>query len=204
MQKSLEILKHIHELYNGDVTDEAMLMFAEKNQEKVNAWQEAFQNYALEDVLQMVDRYWTQKNNRTAPRVAQLLAMLNADKDVHRVSSGTQAKKEEKADWHTFWNIDPALGYYMRDCANKPSNEVHALLFYRRALQDIIIEKVDTLPFGAEKSYGDKIALIRINGWDGDISERADNLAALAVGRPRAEQVDGFKQAGFLASHWRA
>ena len=92
----------------------------------------------------------------------------------------------------------------MRDCANKPSNEVHALLFYRRALQDIIIEKVDTLPFGAEKSYGDKIALIRINGWDGDISERADNLAALAVGRPRAEQVDGFKQAGFLASHWRA
>lgn len=206
MQKSLEILKHIHELYNGDVTDEAMLMFAEKNQEKVNAWQEAFRNYALEDVLQMVDRYWMQKNNRTAPRVAQLLAMLNADKDIHRISSGVETSNisDDPRDYHTFWRIDPALAYYLRDCETRQSDQVRCLIFYRRALSDILVENVETLPNADKMSYSEKIEIMRRNGWDGDLSERAEYLANLALNRPRAEQVDGFKQAGFLASHWRA
>jgi len=179
MQKSLEILKHIHELYTGDVTDEAMQRFAEKNSEKVAAWQEAFANYELEDVLRIVDEYWTHKSNKTAPRVAQLLAMLNADKDVKRVFNHTEPEqpKEIRADYRTFWLTDPALAYYLRDVEAKPSEEVHALLFYRHALNDIITEYVDTLPNTAHMNFGVKVELVRRNGWDSELTERVEQYA---------------------------
>ena len=179
MQKSLEILKHIHELYTGDVTDEAMQHFAEKNSEKVNAWQEAFENFDLADVLRMVDEFWTHKSNRTAPRVAQILAMLNADKDVRKVyeKPAEEEPKEIRADSHAFWETDPALAYYLRDVETKPSKEVHALLFYRWALNDIIVEMVDTLPRADKMSFGQKVAIVRRNGWDADITERVERHA---------------------------
>lgn len=177
MEKGLEILKHINELYKGDVSDEEMLRFAEKNSEIVNSWQEAFQNYELEDVLRIVDEYWTHKSNKTAPRVAQLLAMLNSDKDVKRVYSHVEEPIETKADSHTFWNTDPAMAYYLRDVETKPSEEVHALLFYRGALNDIITEMVDTLPNADKMSFGQKVAIVRRNRWDEDITDRVEQYA---------------------------
>lgn len=177
MEKGLEILKHINELYKGDVSDEEMLRFAEKNSEIVNSWQEAFQNYELEDVLRIVDEYWTHKSNKTAPRVAQLLAMLNSDKDVKRVYSHAEEPIETKTDSHIFWNTDPALGYYLRDAETKPSEEVHALLFYRWALNDIIAEMVDTLPNADKMNFGQKVAIVRRNYWDADITDRVEQYA---------------------------
>lgn len=177
MEKGLEILKHINELYKGDVSDEEMLRFAEKNSEIVNSWQEAFQNYELEDVLRIVDEYWTHKSNKTAPRVAQLLAMLNSDKDVKRVYSHVEEPIEIKTDSSTFWDTDPAMAYYLRDVETKPSEEVHALLFYRWALNDIIAEMVNTLPNADKMSFSQKVAIVRRNGWDSDITDRVEQYA---------------------------
>ena len=86
MEKELEILKHINELYVGDTTDEEIIRFAEKNTEKVAAWKAAFAKYDLADVLQVVDEYWNFKNNKTSPRVAQILAILNSKKEVEKDS----------------------------------------------------------------------------------------------------------------------
>ena len=201
MEKGLEILKHINELYKGDVSDEEMLRFAEKNSEIVNSWQEAFQNYELEDVLRIVDEYWTHKSNKTAPRVAQLLAMLNSDKDVKRVYSHVEEPIEIKTDSSTFWDTDPAMAYYLRDVETKPSEEVHALLFYRWALNDIIAEMVNTLPYGKTMSYTKKIDLIRRNGWDSDITERVEHYALQNDG---ARYTSVKSTANTIASHWRA
>lgn len=198
MEKGLEILKHINELYKGDVSDEEMLRFAEKNSEIVNSWQEAFQNYELEDVLRIVDEYWTHKSNKTAPRVAQLLAMLNSDKDVKRVYSHAEEPIETKADSHTFWESDPALSYYLRDVETKPSEEVHALLFYRWALNDIITEMVDTLPNADKMSFGQKVAIVRRNWWDSDITDRVEQYAREGKSTGTVEEM-----AKGLADLWR-
>lgn len=198
MEKGLEILKHINELYKGDVSDEEMLRFAEKNSEIVNSWQEAFQNYELEDVLRIVDEYWTHKSNKTAPRVAQLLAMLNSDKDVKRVYSHVEEPIEIKADSHTFWESDPALSYYLRDVETKPSEEVHALLFYRWALNDIITEMVDTLPNADKMNFGQKVAIVRRNGWDADITDRVEQYAREGKSTGTVEEM-----AKGLADLWR-
>lgn len=199
MEKGLEILKHINELYKGDVSDEEMLRFAEKNSEIVNSWQEAFQNYELEDVLRIVDEYWTHKSNKTAPRVAQLLAMLNSDKDVKRVYPHVEEPIEIKTDSSTFWNTDPAMAYYLRDVETKPSEEVHALLFYRWALNDIIAEMVDTLPNADKMNFGQKVAIVRRNYWDADITDRVEQYARGAVKSSGSLQ----DMANTLASHWR-
>ena len=198
MEKGLEILKHINELYKGDVSDEEMLRFAEKNSEIVNSWQEAFQNYELEDVLRIVDEYWTHKSNKTAPRVAQLLAMLNSDKDVKRVYSHVEEPIEIKTDSSTFWNTDPAMAYYLRDVETKPSEEVHALVFYRWALNDIIAEMVDTLPNADKMSFGQKVAIVRRNGWDSDITDRVEQYAREGKSTGTVEEM-----AKGLADLWR-
>ena len=198
MEKGLEILKHINELYKGDVSDEEMLRFAEKNSEIVNSWQEAFQNYELEDVLRIVDEYWTHKSNKTAPRVAQLLAMLNSDKDVKRVYSHVEEPIEIKTDSSTFWNTDPAMAYYLRDVETKPSEEVHALLFYRWALNDIIAEMVDTLPNADKMSFSQKVAIVRRNWWDSDITDRVEQYAREGKSTGTVEEM-----AKGLADLWR-
>lgn len=198
MEKGLEILKHINELYKGDVSDEEMLRFAEKNSEIVNSWQEAFQNYELEDVLRIVDEYWTHKSNKTAPRVAQLLAMLNSDKDVKRVYSHVEEPIEIKTDSSTFWNTDPAMAYYLRDVETKPSEEVHALLFYRWALNDIITEMVNTLPNADKMSFSQKVAIVRRNRWGADITDRVEQYAREGKSTGTVEEM-----AKGLADLWR-
>ena len=78
MEQHLEIYKHLEELYHADTTDEAIFQYAEKNQAKMQAWKEAFEGYYLHDVLNVIDEYFAKKNNRTPPRIPQIIAMLNA------------------------------------------------------------------------------------------------------------------------------
>ena len=79
MEKHLEIFKHIEELYHGDVTDEAILNYAEKNTAKMEAWRDAFEGYLLRDVLDVIDEFFAKKNNKTPPRISQIKALLNAN-----------------------------------------------------------------------------------------------------------------------------
>lgn len=80
MEKTLEILKHIEELYVEDPDFSKIEKMAYANPERVNAWVEAFKNYDLSDVLTAVDEYWRYTSNKSKPTVAKLEAMLNAKK----------------------------------------------------------------------------------------------------------------------------
>ena len=80
MEKALEILKHIEELYVEDPDFSKIEKMAYANPERVNAWVEAFKNYDLSDVLTAVDEYWRYTSNKSKPTVAKLEAMLNAKK----------------------------------------------------------------------------------------------------------------------------
>lgn len=80
MEQHLEIFKHIEELYHDDITDEEILDYAEKNSAKLEMWKQAFEGYLLRDVLDAIDDYFSHKNNRTPPRIAQIKAVLNSNK----------------------------------------------------------------------------------------------------------------------------
>lgn len=93
MEKHLEIFKHIEELYHGDITDEEMLQYADKNQAKMDAWRDAFEGFLLHDVLNVIDEYFAKKNNRTPPRIAQIKALLNSN-NIHDEKENHTNKKE--------------------------------------------------------------------------------------------------------------
>ena len=172
----------------------------------IDCWTDILKGYSQEDILKALKAYRKTVEYNTPPIPASFSKFLHeeAGSPKPEVISKTENTAQDPNDWHTFWNIDPALAYYMRDCATRDSKDVHGLVFYRQALRDITAELVDTLPNAKKMTPTDKIAIIRRNGWDSDISERADNLANLALGRPQTAVVGEFKQAGFaLASHWR-
>lgn len=77
LDKELEILKLIEELYHGDTTEQDMLDFAMKNQTKVQAWKEAFNDYSLYDVTKAINHFYMKKSSKTRPNIAQLRAILS-------------------------------------------------------------------------------------------------------------------------------
>lgn len=88
MEKALEILKHIEELYTAEPDFAKLDRMVEQNPERVAAWAEAFRNYDLSDVLAAIDDFWQYKSSKSKPSVAQITAILVAQK----------AKKDENQD----------------------------------------------------------------------------------------------------------
>lgn len=130
MEKAYEILKHIEDLYSKyDVTDNSVINSMKKKPEVVNAWREAFEPYDLNDVFKVIDEFWRYTNNRTRPKVAQLLSMLNTDKDVEKT------KKQEKNESVRYSCIESEL--MSRDIALKRNSEF-LLNDYRRAVDYIL------------------------------------------------------------------
>lgn len=91
MQKALEILKHIEELYVAEPDFSKLERMAENNPERVQAWEDAFEKYDLVDVLNAVDDFWNFKSSKSKPSVAQLRAVL--------VSRKTKESEEPDADF---------------------------------------------------------------------------------------------------------
>ena len=92
MQKTIEIIKHLNDLYTDvEFTYEMAQTWCLKNEERFKAWKEAFDKYDTTDVLKAIDEYWRYSSNKTKPKVSQLLAMLNTNK------AEKQTKTEEKA-----------------------------------------------------------------------------------------------------------
>lgn len=117
MEKHLEIFKHIEELYHDDITDEEILEYAEKNSAKMEMWKQAFEGYLLRDVLDAIDEYFSHKNNRTPPRIAQIKAVLNAshifdEREQHQEKNekveaciGYQYAMQDKIDGNMRWFV---------------------------------------------------------------------------------------------------
>lgn len=201
MEKELEILKHINELYVGDTTDEEIIRFAEKNTEKVAAWKAAFVKYDLVDVLQAVDEYWNFKNNKTSPRVAQILAILNSKKEVEKdsFSVDAQASRFDESNWRYWVGIDLARALMIRG-GNK-----NLRFWYKKAVDAILAERVDRLPEARFWDYDRKVKECFELGFFDDVDEIAENIRQREIfGKENAMPVSVKESGNWLASHWKA
>lgn len=201
MEKELEILKHINELYVGDTTDEEIIRFAEKNTEKVAAWKAAFAKYDLADVLQVVDEYWNFKNNKTSPRVAQILAILNSKREVEKdsFSVDAQASRFDESNWRYWVGIDLARALMIRG-GNK-----NLRFWYKKAVDAILAERVDRLPEARFWDYGRKVKECFERGFFDDVDEIAENIRQREIfGKENAMPVSVKESGNWLASHWKA
>lgn len=201
MEKELEILKHINELYVGDTTDEEIIRFAEKNTEKVAAWKAAFAKYDLADVLQAVDEYWNFKNNKTSPRVAQILAILNSKKEVEKdsFSVDAQASRFDESCWRYWVGIDLARALMIR-ASNK-----NLRFWYQKAVDAILAERVDRLPEARFWDYGRKVKECFERGFFDDVDEIAENTRQQEIFGKGNAMPSSVKESGnWLASHWKA
>lgn len=199
MEKELEILKHINELYVGDTTDEEIIRFAEKNTEKVAAWKAAFAKYDLADVLQAVDEYWNFKNNKTSPRVAQILAILNSKKEVEKdsFSVDAQASRFNESNWRYWVGIDLARALMIRG-GNK-----NLRFWYKKAVDAILAERVDRLPEARFWDYDRKVKECFELGFFDDVDEVAENIRQREAFGKNTAPVSTMEAAGnWLANHW--
>ena len=80
MEKALEILKHIEELYVAEPNLAKLEKMAYNNPERVQAWEDAFREYDLSDILDAIDNYWEFKSSKSKPSVAHIKAILNVRK----------------------------------------------------------------------------------------------------------------------------
>ena len=208
MADTQQILRHLAELYAVPTATKTVEEVAQLNFEKLEAnysrYDEAFADFLTADVMKAIGDFWKYKSDKVRPTLAQIIASLNSDgAEVQPKSADVETVPEryDEDNWKFFLNKDPALAYYKRDCATLPSDKVHALIFYRRALADIIAVNVDTLPNARKMSYSEKVAIEQRNNWLDDITEQVANLARESEGyNPRSVN----QAVNALASHWRA
>lgn len=165
--------------------------FEKPDEFDVECWTEILSGYSQDDILRALKAYRKTVEYNTPPTPASFSKFLVQE-------NGTPDTKDYGKEVD-IGNVDPALGYYLRDCATKDGKDVHALLFYRWALRDIIAEMVNTLPNGDKMSFGEKINLVRRNNWDSDIGERVEQYAK-GVYKSTGSLQDMTRT---LASHWR-
>lgn len=171
----------------------------------IDCWTEVLAGYSQDEILKALKAYRKTVEYNTAPIPSVFAKFLHEENGApkHKETQELEAVSGDvKEEWRLCWNTTPDIAYYLRDVATKPAEQVHALLFYRWALKDIITEMVDTLPYGKEMSYSRKIDLIRRNGWDNDITERAERYATQQNSSTKYQSLKSATNT--LASHWRA
>lgn len=119
LDKELEILRLIEELYHGDTTEQDMLDFAEKNQVKVQAWRDAFVDYPLYEITKAINHFYVKKNSKSRPNIKQIMAILeenNAEKVIPtsvnesvKPSIGIQYAMQDDAEGNMRWFVPDYL-----------------------------------------------------------------------------------------------
>lgn len=74
---TLQILKHIEELYGTPSTIQKIDTLERDQPTLYEAWTDAFKEYDLADVLSAIDEYWVYKSDKTRPTVAKIKALLH-------------------------------------------------------------------------------------------------------------------------------
>ena len=170
--KALDIMQHIEELYSAK-PDFSKL---ENNQELIEAYQKAFADYDLLDIIDAIDRFWEYKSNKSRPTVAQLKAMLNA----HDV-----VRKPEQTGSGQSMAFAPAEFFMQRDIELKRCR--HNLYIYKQAvdyiINELLLEKIPS-DVWRKMSFADKVTAAKNNG----LFSRLDEVLVLAsmqrIGRP--------------------
>lgn len=135
MGKALDILRHIEELYVAEPDFDKLDRMVENNPERLEAWEKAFADYDLIDVLNAVDAFWEFKSSKSRPSVAQIKAKLNA-REVEKVVAD---KVQDKA-------LAPAEQLMNRDIELKRCR--HNLYIYKQAvdyvLSELLLQEIPT------------------------------------------------------------
>ena len=151
MEKTQEILKHIFDLYSeNEQTEKDIINWCEKNVERYNAYQLAFEDYDMLDVFRAIDNYWRYTSNKTKPTVAKLLAMLSTEKEVKKEHHYETSEAKYFNIENQYMQRDKALGI----------NQEYFLADYRRAvnyiLTDMLREKIGVTEYN-KLSKDDKV-----------------------------------------------
>lgn len=155
----------------------------------------------MADVLQVVDEYWNFKNNKTSPRVAQILAILNSKKEVEKdsFSVDAQASRFDESNWRYWVGIDLARALMIRG-GNK-----NLRFWYKKAVDAILAERVDRLPEARFWDYDRKVKECFELGFFDDVDEIAENIRQREIfGKENAMPVSVKESGNWLASHWKA
>ena len=192
MEKALEILYHIDELYAENPSREDVEKLAEKNPERVQAWQDAFAEYDMVDVFQAIDDYWRYNSNKTKPTVAKILATLTTNKAKRVVADESQSIKY----------FNPAVEFMQRDINLGKCK--HTIKAYDRAVDYIINELLlDEVPVSehGKMDFSTKVANAKDKGLFANFDDILEQLAT--TGEVKTQNVSGFAAAGaILAGHW--
>lgn len=182
-------------------SEEYARKYAERNPEKLAAWDAAFKAYDLSDVLTAIDEYWNFKNNKTSPRVAQILAILNSKKEVEKdsFSVDAQASRFDESNWRYWVGIDLARALMIRG-GNK-----NLRFWCKKAVDAILAERVDRLPEARFWDYDRKVKECFDRGFFDDIDEIAENIRQREIFGKENAMLASVKESGnWLASHWKA
>lgn len=125
------ILSHICDLYNlSDKQKDEML-------NNFDSYEKAFNCYGESEVIKAVNEYWRYKNDKSRPRLSQILAMLSSDNKVEKQELTVAKINEPKA-------ISVAAQWIERD--KSLGTLRHMTSVYetasKLAMKDLLIEKI--------------------------------------------------------------
>lgn len=197
MSKAQEIADYIADLYGGK---------SELTATQIENLTRAFEKYDAEDIKHAINEYWTYKNSKTKPNVAQVLALLDAHKTekLPETDKGGQAKD------------DIAIERMQADI--EAGNCRNNLYVYQDAV-DIIINKwlLDEIPVSVwcGLSYGYKVKQAENKGLFDRFDDALREAAQSRFGRAceflskndmtnSESKYDAKKLIGSITTHWRA
>lgn len=197
MSKAQEIADYIADLYGGK---------SELTATQIENLTRAFEKYDVEDIKHAINEYWTYKNSKTKPNVAQVLALLDAHKTekLPETDKGGQAKD------------DIAIERMQADI--EAGNCRNNLYVYKDAV-DIIINKwlLDEIPVSVWSglSYGYKVKQAENKGLFDRFDDALREAAQARFNRPcefpskndmtnSESKYDAKKLIGSITTHWRA
>lgn len=96
MEKLIEILKHIEDLYGKEeFSREKIKQSIEKNKERAELWKSKLYKYEIYDIIQAIDEYWNYKDNKERPRPSHIEAILNTKKncDIVRIEKNEETTR---------------------------------------------------------------------------------------------------------------
>lgn len=131
-EKTRLIIKKVAELYSfcseKKTAEEVTQVNYEKLLDKEKEWEQAFDKYDTDDVIQAINNYWRYKSDKTRPSVAQILAILQTEREV-------KPKSDNKAESVRYFCIESDL---MRQDIAAGRNTSFNYTHYRRAVNYIL------------------------------------------------------------------
>ena len=135
-EKTRLIIKKVAELYSfgseKKTAEEVTQVNYEKLLDKELEWEQAFDNYEADDVIQAINNYWRYKSDKSRPSVAQILAILQTEKEV-------KPKTNTNHDSVRFFCIE---GDLMARDKELGRNSQFLISDYRRAVNYILTDKL--------------------------------------------------------------